>query len=83
MTMDITTAGPSPVLARVSAEHRAADVSLSGIPAGPLDLDLTESPKVRTKLRLYAILSALYVSSLLSLTQCDMQHIRKRLTVPL
>lgn len=33
----------------------------AGIPAEPLDP--VETPKVRTKLRLYAILSGLYVSS--------------------
>lgn len=31
------------------------------IPTAPLDLDENDSPKVRTKLRLYAILAALYV----------------------
>lgn len=42
------------------AEPPSVGVPPSTIPAEPLEL--VEGPKVRTKLRLYAILSALYVS---------------------
>ena len=55
MTMDITSitaSDPQVVLAKSSAA-----------PDNPIEsLDLIDSPKVRTKLRLYAILSALYVA---------------------
>lgn len=61
MTMDITTAEPHLVLTGASAEQGTAEISLRENAAE--SLDLTESPKVRTRLRLYAILSALYVST--------------------
>jgi hypothetical protein len=61
MTMDIITASDSPMVhAGFPAELPATEVSPSNIPIKPLDL--IESPKVRTKLRLYAILLALYVT---------------------
>jgi hypothetical protein len=61
MTMDtITTAEPPLVHARLPAELPAAGVSPSNTPITPLDL--IDGPKVRTKLRLYAILFALYVT---------------------
>ncbi|TVY13606.1 MFS-type transporter [Lachnellula arida] len=61
MTMDIITASEPPVeLTGPSAKPLAAEVPPDNtIPIEPLDL--IESPKVRTKLRLYAILSALYL----------------------
>ena len=61
MTMDIITASEPPMVhAGFPAELPAAEVPPSDIPIEPLDL--IESPKVRTKLRLYAILLALYVT---------------------
>ncbi|TVY91452.1 MFS-type transporter [Lachnellula willkommii] len=61
MTMDIITASePQVELTGPSAKPLAAEVPPDNtIPIEPLDL--IESPKVRTKLRLYAILSALYL----------------------
>lgn len=59
--MDIITASEPPLVhAGFPAELPAAEVPPSDIPIEPLDL--IESPKVRTKLRLYAILSALFVA---------------------
>jgi hypothetical protein len=56
MTMNITkTSEPPTVPAGLPADPPATDA-----PIVPLDLE--ESPKVRTKLRLYTILSALYVT---------------------
>ncbi|KAJ4424724.1 hypothetical protein N0V82_000652 [Gnomoniopsis sp. IMI 355080] len=46
----------------------------STAPIEPLDLDLTDSPKIRTKLRLYAILLALYVASPPSSISSDTQN---------
>ena len=61
MTMDtITASEPQVVLAGSSAELLAAEVPPSDNPIEPLNL--IDNPKVRTKLRLYAILSALYVA---------------------
>ncbi|KAF4629725.1 hypothetical protein G7Y89_g8421 [Cudoniella acicularis] len=56
----ITTAEPPLVHAGLPAEPPAAGVSPSNTPITPLDL--IEGPKVRTKLRLYAILLALYLA---------------------
>jgi len=55
----ITTAEPPLVHAGLPAELPAAGVSPSNTLITPLDL--IDGPKVRTKLRLYAILLALYV----------------------
>jgi len=61
--MDIITHAEPPLVQTGSPpELSATELSPSDIPIEPLDL--IESPKVRTKLRLYAILSALYVHSL-------------------
>lgn len=61
MTMDITKASEPPeVYARLSAELPATTLALGDSPIAPLDLE--ESPQVRTKLRLYMILTALYVA---------------------
>jgi hypothetical protein len=61
MTMDIITASEPPLVhAAFPAEIPAAETPPIDIPIE--SLDLIESPKVRTKLRLYAILSALYVA---------------------
>ena len=57
----ITTAEPPLVHDGLPAELPAAGASSSNTPITPLDL--IEDPKVRTKLRLYAILLALYVTS--------------------
>lgn len=63
MTMDIITASEPPnVHAEFSIELPDVEVSHNDIPTIE-PLDLIESPKVRTKLRLYAILFALYVRS--------------------
>lgn len=64
--MEITKASEPPVArAELPPEQPPAVAmppSLSDIPIAPFDLNLEESPKVRTKLRLYLILSALYVT---------------------
>lgn len=60
----ITTAKPALINDGLPATQLAADgVPLSDTPITPLDL--IEEPQIRTKLRLYAILSALYVLSCL------------------
>jgi len=60
MTMDVMTAVEPPLVhAGLPAELPDGRVSPSNTPITPLDL--IEGPKVRTKLRLYAILLALYV----------------------
>ncbi|KAE9366564.1 MFS multidrug transporter-like protein [Stipitochalara longipes BDJ] len=65
MALDITKASdPSLVHAGYPAELPATAVPPSDIPIAPLDLE--ESPKVRTKLRLYTILTALYLALFLS-----------------
>lgn len=56
----ITTAEPPLVHTGLPAELPAAGGSPSNAPITPLDL--IDGPKVRTKLRLYAILLALYVT---------------------
>lgn len=59
--MDIITAAEPPLVhAGLPAELPAAGIFPGNTPI--TSLDLTESPKVRTKLRLYAILLALYVT---------------------
>jgi len=66
MTLDITKASEPPLVQDgIPAELPATTVPPSDIPIAPLDLE--ESPKLRTQLRLYIILTALYVgySSLL------------------
>jgi len=61
MAMDvITTAEPPLVHAGLPVELPAAVGSPSNNPITPLDL--MDDPKIRTKLRLYAILLALYVT---------------------
>lgn len=61
MAMDIiTTAEPPLVHTGLPAELPTAGVSPSNTPVTPLDL--IDDPKVRTKLRLYAILLGLYVT---------------------
>jgi hypothetical protein len=61
MTLDITPASEPPLVhAGLPAELPAATVPPSDKPIAPLDLE--ESPKLRTKLRLYIILTALYVA---------------------
>jgi len=61
MTMDIITIAEPPLVhAELLAELPATGVSPTNTPIMPLDL--IEGPKVRTKLRLYAILLALYVT---------------------
>lgn len=58
--MDIITASePQVALAVSSATLLAAETPSSGNPIAPLNL--IDRPKARTTLRLYAILSALYV----------------------
>ncbi|TVY40523.1 MFS-type transporter [Lachnellula occidentalis] len=59
----ITTSKPQVVHAGSSAKPLAAEIPHNDnpIPIEPLDLITSNSPKVRTKLRLYAILSALYL----------------------
>lgn len=59
--MDITPAEPPLLPPGVPVEHGVADVSPHATPGEPLNM--AETPKVRTKLRLYAILCALYVSA--------------------
>lgn len=56
----ITVSEPQVAVAVSSAELFAAKASSTENPAEPLNLE--DPPKVRTTLRLYAILSALYVS---------------------
>jgi MFS family permease len=61
MTLDITKASDPPLVhAGFPAELPATTVPPSDVPIAPLDLE--ESPKLRTKLRLYIILTALYVA---------------------
>jgi EmrB/QacA subfamily drug resistance transporter len=61
MTLDITKASEPPLVhARLPVELPATTVPPSEKPIAPLDLE--ESPKLRTKLRLYIILTALYVA---------------------
>jgi hypothetical protein len=61
MTLDIAKASEPPlVLPVLPAELPATTVPPSNIPITPLNLE--ESPKLRTKLRLYIILTALYVA---------------------
>jgi hypothetical protein len=66
MTLEITKASEPPLVQDgLPAEPPATTVPPSDIPIAPLDLE--GSPKLRTQLRLYIILTALYVgySSLL------------------
>jgi len=63
--MDIITASkPQSVLDEPSAIPLAAKVPPrdNPIPTEPVDFMDSDNPKVRTKLRLYSILSALYVA---------------------
>jgi hypothetical protein len=61
MALDITKASEPPLIhAGLPAELSATTVPPSDIPIALLDLE--ESPKLRTKLRLYIILTALYVA---------------------
>lgn len=62
MAIDImTNAEPPLVQAGLPAELPAAGIPATDAPITPLDL--IEGTKIRTKLRLYAILFALYVTS--------------------
>ncbi|KAB5572324.1 MFS multidrug transporter-like protein [Coniochaeta sp. 2T2.1] len=61
MDMDIKPAEPPLTIAQ-TAEHGVTTATASDISAQPLDLDLEEASKPRTKLRLAAILSALYIA---------------------
>jgi hypothetical protein len=58
----ITTSEPPMKRAEMSAEPPPAEVAPSGIPIVQ-SLNLEDRPEERTKLRLYAILSGLYVKS--------------------
>lgn len=61
MTLEITKAPEPPIgHAGIQAELPATIGSPTAVPITPLDLE--ESPKPRTKLRLYIILAALYVA---------------------
>jgi hypothetical protein len=61
MTLDIIKASEPPLVhAGLPVELPATTVPPSDIPIAPLDLE--ENPKRRSKLRLYIILSALYVA---------------------
>ncbi|KAB5572146.1 MFS multidrug transporter-like protein [Coniochaeta sp. 2T2.1] len=61
MDMDIKPAEP-PLTVAQTAGHGVTTATASDISAQPLDLDLEEASKPRTKLRLAAILSALYIA---------------------
>jgi hypothetical protein len=59
MILDITKASEPPLAhAGLPAEPPVTTVAPSDIPIAPLDLE--ENPKLRTELRLYIILTALY-----------------------
>lgn len=57
---NITTAAPNMIHDEMCVKPPVAQNFSSNAPITPLDL--VEGPKVRTKLRLYAILLALYVN---------------------
>ena len=60
MTMEIAIAAePALINAGIPAEFTAMETPRNDNPIQPLDM--VENPKVRSKLRLWAILSALYV----------------------
>jgi hypothetical protein len=62
MVMDISKASEPPLPAAVTgAESPTISVPQNNEPVTSIDLD--ENPKVRTKLQVYAILTALYVGS--------------------
>ena len=66
MSLDITEASEPPLIhADIPAELPITTVALRDKPIVPLDLE--ENPRLRSKLRLYIILTALYVSLTLPL----------------
>ena len=61
MTLDITKSSEPPLVhAGLPAELPTMTIPPSDIPIAPLDIE--EGPKLRTKLRLFVILTALYVA---------------------